>query len=194
MNAGTGATAHTTVAAGLVTVITVDTGGAGYTNVPKVTFTGGGGNGATAHAVLTGQVVTAVVIDNAGTGYATAPDVHFNSDTVRTLITQADATQFPIYFDIPTAQALYFEARVVIMTGTIDRSALAAQLATALSYNIGQSADASSIVAILKTLAPNCYITAEGVSTDNATWLAVVATTGVNYQFSIPVGNITLTA
>lgn len=193
-NAGTGATATVTLDGTTVDTIAVDTGGSGYSNAPQVVLTGGGGSGATAHAVLTAGVVTSIVVDTAGTGYSTAPTVAFNPSTVRTEITQADATTFPVYFDNPTSQPLYFSAQVGAMTGTVDLPSLSAQLAAALRYDIAQPADASSIVALLKTLAPNCYVGSAEVSDDDATWADFVETAGINYQFSIPVGNITLTS
>jgi hypothetical protein len=48
---GSGATAHATVAGGLVTAVIVDTPGKGYTSAPTVSF-GGPGTGATATAAI----------------------------------------------------------------------------------------------------------------------------------------------
>jgi hypothetical protein len=70
---GTQATATATVAAGVVTGITVTNPGAGYTSAPSVSFTGAG-TGAVATASLTGRV-TGIVMQNRGFGYATAPTI-----------------------------------------------------------------------------------------------------------------------
>jgi hypothetical protein len=55
--------------------IAVGTQGAGYTEAPVVSFTGGNGAGAQAHAVIAGGKVTGIVIDNPGSGYTAAPTV-----------------------------------------------------------------------------------------------------------------------
>jgi uncharacterized repeat protein (TIGR01451 family) len=60
-----------------VAVITVNSGGSGYTSAPTVTFTGGGGAGAAATATVSGGVVTAITITNPGTGYTSAPAIGF---------------------------------------------------------------------------------------------------------------------
>ena len=60
---------------GVVTAITVTSGGSGYTTAPTVTISGGGGTGATATAVLTNGVVTAINITGAGNGYTSDPTV-----------------------------------------------------------------------------------------------------------------------
>ncbi len=60
------------VSGGGVASIKVDHEGAGYTQAPSVTITGGGGTGAEAHAVLAGGAVSAIKVTAAGTNY-TAP-------------------------------------------------------------------------------------------------------------------------
>lgn len=87
------ARAHATLTSGVVTSITVDNGGFGFTVPPTVTFLGGGNGGNTAvigtgdpfgpapnspakaHAVLTAGVVTSIVIDDGGSNYKAAPYV-----------------------------------------------------------------------------------------------------------------------
>lgn len=191
---GIGAGAIATVGAGAVTSIAVSAGGSGFLDPPAVFIVGGGGTGATAHAVVSGGAVTSVVVDSGGSGYGSAPGVFFNSYTVGpfTYVTSTGQS-IDIYFDKPIPQEFYFEAQIDVITGEApDLSYLAAQLATKV-YSIGQAASSSELLSILQALAPNCYISAEGVSTDNATWVALVNPTAVNYQFSLPVGNITLT-
>jgi hypothetical protein len=56
-----------------VTSVNITDGGAGYTSVPTVSFSGGGGAGATATAVVTGGVVTAITLITSGSGYDSAP-------------------------------------------------------------------------------------------------------------------------
>jgi len=57
---GTGATATATVAGGTVTGVSVTNGGSGYTDIPVVTFTGGG---ATTHAIGKATVSGGVITD-----------------------------------------------------------------------------------------------------------------------------------
>jgi len=66
----------------MVTGLTLNTPGAGYTSAPLVVFSGGGGAGAAATANLTATSVAAVALVNPGMGYATAPTVTIGSTTV----------------------------------------------------------------------------------------------------------------
>ena len=69
-----------TLTGGVVTAISIDYGGSGYTTAPTITIGAPGGTGtqATATATITDGVVTAVTITNGGTQYAAAPDVTFS--------------------------------------------------------------------------------------------------------------------
>lgn len=55
--------------------VAVASGGSGYTEVPGVTFTGGGGSSAAATATISGGVVTAITVTNVGSSYTSAPTV-----------------------------------------------------------------------------------------------------------------------
>lgn len=55
--------------------VAVTAGGSGYTDIPTVTFTGGGGAGMKAVALVTGGSVTGISIVHPGTGYTSAPTV-----------------------------------------------------------------------------------------------------------------------
>jgi hypothetical protein len=77
---GGGAAALATVAGGLVTDVTVISGGSGYVGSPSVTFdppTTPGGIPAQGTSTVVGGVVTAVDITFTGTGYTSAPNVTF---------------------------------------------------------------------------------------------------------------------
>lgn len=191
-NAGTGGagTAHLTTTT--VTSITVAAGGTGYINAPVVTLTGGGGAGATAHATVAAGVITAFVVDTPGTGYTSAPTVNINPNTIVTSFQPASGPAILIYFDKPITQALYFRATLTAITGALpDYTTLKAQLA-ATEFQIGQSASSSALVATIVGLYPNVSVSVDNVSTDGATWVTLVNPTGVNYQFELPTGNITL--
>ena len=69
------ATATPTVVNGFLVAITVTDGGAGYTNAPGVTISGGGGSGATATATVLNGAVDKVIVGNAGNGYTGTPSV-----------------------------------------------------------------------------------------------------------------------
>lgn len=78
---GEPATAAAAVNAGVVTTITVTSGGSGYTAEPLVLISGGGGSGATAKAILSGDKVATVVVLTAGSGYSSAPLVTLAAPT-----------------------------------------------------------------------------------------------------------------
>lgn len=195
-NVGTGAELTAIVTGGAVVSVTVNAPGSGFFNPPTVKFVGGGGgSGATGTALtnVLGQII-GITITNGGTGYAFAPFVELNPNTQSEFFYPAAGAPIAIAFDLPVAQPIYFKAQIDPLSGQApDLAFLATQLA-ATYYDIGAPASASALVALLISLAPNCYVTAEGISTDDATWLPFVSPTAVNYQFNLPVGNITLTA
>jgi beta propeller repeat protein len=58
--------------------LTTNSGGAGYTSAPTITFSGGGGSGAAGTATVTAGAVTWVTMTSGGTGYTSAPTVTFS--------------------------------------------------------------------------------------------------------------------
>ena len=100
-------------------------------------------------------------------------------------VTQIDGSLFAIKFDRPTAEALWISFDAAAVTGTIDVSFIRAQILASLSYRIGESADASSITALVKAIAPNASVSLMGVSPDNVTYSDLLVPTAVNYQFGI---------
>jgi hypothetical protein len=73
------AVATATVSGGVITAITLNYAGYGYTSAPTITITGGGGTGATAIANMdvasNGGKIISFTVTNPGTGYSTAPTV-----------------------------------------------------------------------------------------------------------------------
>ena len=193
-NSGSGATGTANLTGTSVSSITLSSGGSGYYNAPYVTLTGGGGSGATATAAFnasTGQI-TGFTVTAGGTGYTSAPTVNINPNTNVYPIAQTSTQTFNVYWDTPILQPLWFTATVTAITGT-KPSNLATLIANAITYNIGQAADSSSIVALIKKFAPNCYVSGENISlTSTPGSLTYIAAPGLNYQFTLPVGNITV--
>jgi len=191
-NSGTGATGTASISGGSVSAITLGSGGSGYYNAPYVTLTGGGGTGAKATAAFNGTTgqITGFTVTAAGIGYTSAPTVNINPNTNVYSVLQVDGTYFNIYWDNPIVQPIYFSATVTAITGNVP-SNLKTLIANAINYGIGQSADSSSIVALIKKFAPNCYVSGENISTTSGGTGSYIASPGYNYQFTLPVGNIT---
>ncbi|MEI6899089.1 MAG: hypothetical protein WCL00_04370, partial [Bacteroidota bacterium] len=79
------ASASATISGGLVTGITMNGGGTGYTIAPLITFsTSGSTTSATAHAIISGGSVTSIILDGGGTGYTSAPNVIIDGSTYST--------------------------------------------------------------------------------------------------------------
>jgi hypothetical protein len=81
---GVGSVAAATPTPGLVTYgvkgVTLTSKGSGYTDIPTVTFSGGGGVGAAAYAVLSGNgTIAGVYLTATGTGYASTPTMAITS-------------------------------------------------------------------------------------------------------------------
>jgi hypothetical protein len=72
-------TSSPSIAASIVSSITVDDGGADYTTA-TITFSGGGGTGAQAEAVIIDGEITAINLLNAGTNYTSTPTVTISGD------------------------------------------------------------------------------------------------------------------
>lgn len=62
---------------GLSPVVSLVSGGSGYTNTLVITATGGGGSGATFSYTLSGGIITAIQVVNPGTGYTTSATLVF---------------------------------------------------------------------------------------------------------------------
>ena len=81
--AGSGAAATVTVSnAGVITGVTVTSGGSGYTSAPNIAFysggSNGGGSGATGIVAVVGGAVTQVLVTGGGTGYIANPTLGIN--------------------------------------------------------------------------------------------------------------------
>jgi hypothetical protein len=78
---GVGAAATTTIADGVVGIITVTNGGYGYPSNPSVTFSAPVGGGVTARglAYVTAGIVTTIRITDSGSGYTSPPTITIES-------------------------------------------------------------------------------------------------------------------
>tara|TARA_B100001564_G_scaffold306363_1_gene275761 strand:+ start:792 stop:2177 length:1386 start_codon:yes stop_codon:yes gene_type:complete len=80
---GTGIATAGITTLGSVGIVTITSGGSGYTTTPNVAITTApeGGTNATAEAVMVGGTISAVRISNAGSGYTTAPTITVGAAT-----------------------------------------------------------------------------------------------------------------
>lgn len=111
---------------------------------------------------------------------------------VDVVIEQIDGTDFTISFDRPTDEDLWIEFNVTAIEGTVDDTYIREQILERLSYRINQSADASSIVALVKEIAPNASVSAEGVGLDGGTYVTLQAPSAVDNKFVIESAHIVI--
>ncbi len=117
---GAVATATAAVSGGLVTSITVGSGGGGYNSPPRISFVGDG-QGATATASVSVGAVTSITVNSGGTGYTTAPSVIISPSVSTTPVTVTGIVDpdgyYPSNLDNPSD---YYNARFIPddITGT----------------------------------------------------------------------------
>ena len=80
---GTGIATAGITTLGSVGIVTITSGGSGYTTTPNVAITTApeGGTDATGEAVMVGGTISAIRISNAGAGYTTAPTITIGAAT-----------------------------------------------------------------------------------------------------------------
>ena len=80
---GTGIATAGITTLGSVGIVTITSGGSGYTTTPNVAITTApsGGTDATAEAVMIGGTISAIRVSNAGSGYTTAPTITIGAAT-----------------------------------------------------------------------------------------------------------------
>ena len=80
---GTGIATAGVTTLGSVGIVTITSGGSGYTTTPNVSISTApsGGTDATAEAVMVGGTISAIRISNAGSGYTTAPTITIGAAT-----------------------------------------------------------------------------------------------------------------
>lgn len=90
-------------------------------------------------------------------------------------VPRATGPDINILFDHPTVVNLWIKFTVAAVTGSIDVTYIRNQLLLLLSYTIGQTADVTTIVALVKQIAPNAVVTVEGVSLTDSAYTATLA-------------------
>ena len=104
--------------------------------------------------------------------------------SVSVAILQIDESYFTVYFDRPTHQNLWISFNVTALgSGSVDANFIRTQLLAQLDYGINQAADTTSIVTLIRSIAPSASVSSEGVSSDGVLYYPVVNPTAVNYQF-----------
>lgn len=139
---------------------------------------------------IPGHSIWCIVLGGSDTDIAAAINVKRNAGcgmkgSVSEVVIEPDGTNFTIQFDRPTSENLWISFTVAAITGSVDPLYIRVQLLAQLSYLIGQSADTTTIVSLIKAISPNATVSAEGISPDNVTYSTLLAPTGVNYLFSI---------
>lgn len=107
-------------------------------------------------------------------------------------ITQVDGSDFYVQFDRPIAENLWISFDLEALSGFVDPIYIRTQLLAQLSYQIGASASASEIIALVMALAPNVSVSSAGVGTDGVTYGDTAAPTAFNYQFRIASARIVI--
>ena len=156
---------HGDQSGGYVSAVALIQGGAGYVEVPGVSFANGGGSGAAATATISGGAVTAVTVSNNGSSYETAPDVTIQVP-VLTLATSGVNTT----------------------TDTISYTGHSQAAGTALTYNNGGSTSITGL-----TSGTTYYVATAGrtanafklkAANSSGTLAATVAVSGTGGQFT----------
>jgi uncharacterized phage protein gp47/JayE len=104
---------------------------------------------------------------------------------IAVLVPQLDGSNMTIRFDRQIDQLLYISFDVSALSGLVDDNYIRQQILLLLSYNIGQSADVTTIVALVRQIAPNAQVVNQAVGLTASPASALVNTTAVNYRFVI---------
>jgi hypothetical protein len=107
-------------------------------------------------------------------------------------IIQADGSTFNVLFDNPIALPLWISFSVAALSGTFDPHYISTQLQALLKYQINQEADITSIVVLIRQIAPNVVVSAEGVSLTNSGYASTVSPTTIQNQFAVSGPNIVI--
>jgi hypothetical protein len=102
-----------------------------------------------------------------------------------------DGSTFVILFDLPVAESVFFKATVDAIPGTspvpdltYTQNQVYAQFGQ--SYAPGETADTTSIVSFIKSIATNVVVSGEGVCvTSGGSYTPTLTPTAYNYQLGM---------
>jgi hypothetical protein len=117
--AGIGAILTPVLTNGVVTSVTITSGGSGYTTAPVIQFVGGTGNGATATCTVSSGAISAVTVTASGNNYTVPPYVVLTSSSPVTLTTSTGTpASTDIYYQFVQARSILSKANVPATTGS----------------------------------------------------------------------------
>lgn len=151
---------------GVITSVTLVSGGAGYFIAPAVSF-GGGGTGATATATVTNGVVTALALGAGGTGYASGSITIASPPASVTATGTATVTTGAVTAGVVTVQGGYYTSAPAVIvsgdgTGATATATVTAGHVTAITITAG---GAGYTAATLSIAAPPAATQATGTAT-----------------------------
>lgn len=121
------------------------------------------------------------------------PGIPMNG-TQSVTITKQNGDTETIMYDLPTAVPLYIKATIQSFDAVPDTDYIKNQLASVLSYEIGEMANTADITTELKTILSTGATTYDVlISDDNNTWVEYATPTGLDEFWSVASANITLT-
>lgn len=148
-------------------------------------------NGLDGHSIWVIVDGTATDIDIANAIYAKRHAGTGQNGGTSIGVLQVDGTYFTIRFDRPTSQPLWISFSLSpIGSTTVDANYVRSQLLADLSYRIGQPADTTTIVALIRAISSTVSVSAEGVSDDGATYVSLLDTAAVNNKFTLSAAHI----
>ena len=106
-------------------------------------------------------------------------------------VPQANGTVLKIKFDRPVTEPLWIKFNVISTTGEgIDEEFLAARILELYTFSINQKADTTTLVSLIRQIIPTAFVTAPGVSRDNALYEDMAAPSTKRGQFELALGRI----
>jgi len=139
-------------------------------------------------------ILGGTTIPIANTIYLYLGDGCGNKGSVQYNITQIDGSIFPVYFDYAQQSQLYIHLNVEsLISGYIDNAALKTWISNNYILGINQTADITTLTALIKGYNSNLLVTSASVSRDNSNFYNSIAPGAVNDYFVIQTANITVT-
>jgi len=139
-------------------------------------------------------ILGGTTIPIANTIYLYLGDGCGNKGSVQYNITQIDGSIFPVYFDYAQQSQIYIHLNVEsLISGYIDNAALKTWISNNYILGINQTADITTLTALIKGYNSNLLVTSASVSRDNSNFYNSIAPGAVNDYFVIQTANITVT-